>query len=610
MAKRWMIILCLICAVVFLQAQGISEQKDSTSDDAHWQFCCFADARWVRSTPSLMGKAMRQLPPWTVIRYQAVNEDFGIIQIDDTIGYIHLGMHIPLEMVDILAEPLSPSEGITAFETNLYPAPVSQAPAQRNIPAGVRIQVYPISKDYFQVTADGKAYFLKAADFTEKTIQRTAYATPSDLYAPEGIPLRYRPYYGSPTTELPGMTPVHAIGTEGEDLVVTWDGQEWYIAPAALQPVPAPADIDPLAGEVDRTVDLLQFPLENSPIAGTLPANTPVQVIAFSGDYFLGKTDGATGYIPMDTVKNTEDVLAFLQVREQEVMAHRFLDIALSMLEEDNPILVKYKETAPLLPEDRLVRPQKYKLGIPYLFGGTNIKLVGQVMQGLANSLYYSKEKRYIGGLDCMGFARTVHRQWGMPRLPKISSIPDYQDRLIDLSDTPMDQWHHHLQPGDCIAIGYGRSNHITLYMGTLRTMGFTPQDVGDPLHSLLDNPLVIHVGMNNFATQRFTDYIRSKRLRKVTPPDGGITISLIAPNELATDSETMWTGTPNEKTFYWCDLQGYPLNFMDLTSDRIAWWKIYRNDKNNPPAQKPSPATRTNLSEVSPVPTLAPATP
>lgn len=602
---RCIIVVYLLAASLIANiATGIATSPDAIqADETVWSYGCFTDNRWVRSAPNLTARVVGQISAWTPVKYQRDSGDFGLCQIGSMTGYVHLGLMISLSMTDPLSEDISILEGVTTENADCYIAPTERSPKQAQIPSGSRVQLRMVSDAFGQITLWGKSYFIPASAVQAQDIRRSSLASPTDLYASVSVPLRSSPWYGSAATDLPSLTPVQAVAKEGNELIVAWNDQVWYADSNVFCPVPAMESIQPIPAVLNKASSLLHFPLRNSPEVTHLPEKTELQIEGISGDYFYGHAAQGTGYLLISSVQRTGEVAAFLSQQEELRKNHQFLDIALSMLEEDNPILLKYKATAQLLPDDRLTKPQPYALGIPYLFGGMNIRNLGHIMYGPANSLYYSTDKQYFGGLDCIGFARTVHRQWGMPRVPKISSIPAYGDHLLDLSQVPLDQWHEHLQPGDCFAMRKRKSRHIALYLGTLRSMGFTEKEVGEGLKNFMEYPLVIHVGMNNYATKRYSDYIQAKKLHHVTPPDGGITISLLAPYHEAARTGTMWEGTPNEITFHWTDLQGYPLLFMDLMDEGIQWWVVYRNDPNHPPRRDTTPATNTNISAEIPLP-------
>ena len=88
-------------------------------------------------------------------------------------------------------------------------------------------------------------------------------------------------------------------------------------------------------------------------------------------------------------------------------------------------------------------------------------------------------------------------------------------------------EWPEFLLPGDLIGMDHGRYNHIVMYIGTMRTFGWTEETVGEAL-PVLDMPLVIHCGGNPFYYERYQEYIRRCGYRNTYPPDGGVTVSVV----------------------------------------------------------------------------------
>ena len=76
-----------------------------------------------------------------------------------------------------------------------------------------------------------------------------------------------------------------------------------------------------------------------------------------------------------------------------------------------------------------------------------------------------------------------------------------------------------------------------------------------------------------------YTQYLSDNGLTSVTPPDGGVTISLLGvPYADCPNTETMWQGTKNKKTFWWFDLAGYNLTVITPTDGSYAWFNVFRN--------------------------------
>ncbi len=247
-----------------------------------------------------------------------------------------------------------------------------------------------------------------------------------------------------------------------------------------------------------------------------------------------------------------------------------FLDTAFITLEKGNPILDAYNTYNGGNVEAR------FEYGLPYLFGGRKESLWLSVRRPDQESNYYKKNKKYLHGLDCSGYVRWVYEKVGLERPVPASSMKSKanQKHLVDMEGIAYSKWHEKLQIGDLITLS-SSSYHIMMYIGTLSSFGYTEETVSSELKPYLDYPLAIHSGMNNFHTQWYTKYIQDNNL-KCTPPDGGVTISLVGVAfDEAPFHQTMWENTSNEKTFHYFDLDGYNLTCYDL--EKYRWWVVYR---------------------------------
>ena len=244
-------------------------------------------------------------------------------------------------------------------------------------------------------------------------------------------------------------------------------------------------------------------------------------------------------------------------------------------MEEGNPILRMYNENCGGEVAAR------YQYGVPYLFAGSKESSILKIRYPSQNSNYYFTDKRYLGGFDCIGFARWLHNQAGMRKLPAISEMRDQNKKyLVKVDGKTMPEWSEEMLVGDSVGIAYkGGGYHIMVYIGTLRDFGYTEEKLGELLAPYIDYPLVIHCGMNNYHTAWYEEYLRNEGIEGVVPPDGGVTISLLGvPYDKCPYTETMWEDTKNVKTFYWFDLEGYNLTSIDPTYSGIRWYSIYRN--------------------------------
>ena len=335
--------------------------------------------------------------------------------------------------------------------------------------------------------------------------------------------------------------------------------------------------MEDFAAKMDRKASVYAYPLNNADVIGSMAKNADVTVTAYQGD-FACVTDGTlTGYVRYDTLKsssNTKAAVKAMQEYADQIEAKKYLNVALTMMEENNPITRMYNENCGGTVQAR------FKYGVPYLFGGMHESSLLRARYSSQNSNYYSTEKLYLGGFDCIGFARWLHNQAGMNTLPAISDIPKQSKKnLVDVEGKPFPEWAEAMKVGDSIAMAYkGGGYHIMVYIGTLRDFGYT-EDMLGALAPYIDYPLAIHCGMNNYHTEWYAQYLKEVGYTSVTPPDGGVTISIIgAPYDKCTFTETMWKGTKNEKTFYWFDLEGYNLTSIDPTADTVRWCAVYRN--------------------------------
>ena len=238
-------------------------------------------------------------------------------------------------------------------------------------------------------------------------------------------------------------------------------------------------------------------------------------------------------------------------------------DASLSMLEEGNPFLARYDETA-----DSLLTA-KLPLGVPYYYaGGTEEKFLRRFYPSTTTN-YYREDHMYLCGLDCAGMTHLVYEKRGLERHPSISDLLYRGAGSAALKDNDPSVWPAMLQPGDLIAVKHG-TFHILMYLGTMRQFGWTEKDAGEAT-DLLDEPLAIHCGGNPFYYDRYRDYISKMGYRNTLPPDGGVTVSVICPSikNAPHGGEAAWG-----KRFGWYMADGQPLLVFPLDDcTDIAWF-------------------------------------
>ena len=247
-----------------------------------------------------------------------------------------------------------------------------------------------------------------------------------------------------------------------------------------------------------------------------------------------------------------------------KVQERAIYDASLSLLEEDSPFITRYQDFG-----ESLMRPAT-KLGIPYYFGGHSEDKYLRRFYPVQASSYYRKDRLYLCGLDCTGLTQLVMDKCGMKQHPRIRTLLTRGMGSDALRNNDPEKWVSLLQPGDLIAVNHG-TLHIMMYIGTLRSFGWTEKDAGE-VALVLDDPLVIHCGGNPFYYERYQEYIRQQGYEDTWPPDGGVTVSVIqeTDKEAPHSMDTEWG-----KHFGWYLADGHPLLVFPLDDcTEIAWYE------------------------------------
>ena len=237
---------------------------------------------------------------------------------------------------------------------------------------------------------------------------------------------------------------------------------------------------------------------------------------------------------------------------------------SLRMLEEGNPFVERYDETAESLMTVSL------PLGVPYYYaGGSEDKFLRRFFPDTTTA-YYQDTHMYLCGLDCVGMTRLVYEKSGLERHPSISDILHRGVGTCAMRGNDASRWSMLLQPGDLVAVKHG-TFHVMMYLGTLRQFGWTEAEAGEAA-GLLDSPLVIHCGGNPFYYDRYETYIREQGYKNTMPPDGGVTVSVIrqTDRDAPHSRDTFWG-----KHFGWYELgDGQPLLVFRLDDcTDMAWY-------------------------------------
>ena len=259
---------------------------------------------------------------------------------------------------------------------------------------------------------------------------------------------------------------------------------------------------------------------------------------------------------------------------------------AFELLEEGNPFVARYermtgKEITPLFP-----------YGVPYYFGGlSGSKGNGWFYMAYPDyfvkvcehgSGYFRVGERYFYGLDCIGFTRHVYKACGKPAHPSLQDmLAQWEYRQYHLYDSrkgnetpPYDRLKDTLQPGDLFVIKHEttRSRHIMMYIGTLRSFGYTAKEEPS-LTAWLDYPLVIHCGLSPFYGERFQKLIEAypEKYGMCTTTDGGVAVSILG----LQPEDAPEHGHVQNTDYSWFTMNdgGYRLSVINLTDVKYYCW-------------------------------------
>ena len=328
-----------------------------------------------------------------------------------------------------------------------------------------------------------------------------------------------------------------------------------------------------------------------------IPAGERVYVFSIYGNYAAVWHRGRLGYVMKDRIRllktdgqpdsmetiSPEAYRESLRTETGSIQASPVLTEALSMLEEGNPIALRYEKltgqkTEPLFPA-----------GVPYFWGGQDEKILTERYpeyttrkQWQGTHDFYQKDSVYIYGLDCVGYVTAVFRRAGLPLGETLNDLGDRQHckegaHLFCSAEHPFPaDWTEtakSLRPGDLLALHHpGR--HAMIYIGTLRDYGYTEEQL-PAAAEFLDYPLMIHCGENPFAYQRFdclTARSADSRLSKAMGSDGGV--SLCIPGVPKEAAETVVTA--HESSYFCFEAEGACITVMRF--DNVKDYYVFRN--------------------------------
>lgn len=540
-------------------------------------YAYFKDARWLRSEPVAGSATVANVPERTMLRLEPVDDKYARTAYKGKPGYIYYKDYVQMDYTDPASPEAVTLEGFFGAPVYMRQSPLKNAFMVALLPTDVRFQITPVTEEYAYILYEGQEGYVYIADFVEMEYRR-GQTDPYIAYVDEVTPAYATPYYGATVgAQLQPYTPVTVDGYDGDHITILYGGQRLFVEGGELTRLSEDYALEAFPAALAAKAEVQQYPLEHADIVGELPKDAEVTVEALHGDFARVSCGEVSGYIPFKRLKSSKEVNAAVDMLgklQERMEAQRILNIAFTMLEETNPILLAYNR------DFGGSAVARFRYGCPYLWAGFNESSLLRARHPSSDSNYYFTDKLYLGGFDCIGFTRWVHNQAGMKKLPAISETATApKNRKVDVKKLDPSQWQTVLKVGDAINMNYKSGGyHTGIYIGTLRDFGFDESELG-PLAPYVEYPLMIHCGMNNFHTAWYTQYLKDNRLTSVTPPDGGVTISILGvPYKEAPYTETMWAGTKNKKTFYWFDLAGYNLTVINPTDDSFRWFNVYRN--------------------------------
>ena len=571
MLKR---IAALLLILMLLPLAALAQTADTQPFYAY-----FKDARWMRQSPAPGTPTVDNVPERTLLKLTPVDDKYALTSYKGQEGYIYYKEYVAVDYTDPHSPEAVTVEGFFGAPVYMRRSPLKNAFTVALLPTDVRFQITFVTDEYAYLTYEGEEGYVYIADFVQMEYKRGE-TEPYVAYVTDPTPAFDTPYYGATQgAELQPFTPIMVDGFDGDHLTILYAGQRLYVEEVELLRLAEDMALTPFEAEISAKADVLEYPLDHAAVTDAFAKGAQVTVSAFNGDYVYASDGARAGYVPFKRLKSSKAVneaLKLLEKQQEMLEAKRFLEIAFSMLEAGNPVMAAFNQNAG---GNAVAR---YQYGCPYLWAGMHESSLLKARHPSSNSNYYFTDKLYLGGFDCIGYARWVHNQAGMKKLPAISESRNQpKSTLVNVKNLPYDQWQSALKVGDCVNMNYKSGGyHVMIYIGTLRDFGFDENELG-PLAAYMEHPLVIHCGMNNFHTAWYSQYLQENRLTSVLPPDGGVTVSILGvPFEQAPYSDTMWKGTKNKKTFYWFDLSGYNLTVINPTDAAISWFCVYRNAK------------------------------
>lgn len=548
-------ILVLIAAMALMLAAGGAEETGETVTGY------FRTNKNLRPRMEASKESLESIPAYTVMTIRVVRGYWGEYTSERGItGYIFFQEIVPVPEYT----PCEPFPAYCKERQSLRSLPEGGQKSEKRIEAGQLITVDGEWQRYYHVRlADGETGYVmqktvSKADFTLKQTDMQFFCVAEAAAAME-MPLvdakevfSVMPGTIYRTNEVCGD--YYVLRTEAGDPAYVWKGNARKLsATDAMQqsffqtPVMSgqkgkirPEDVY-RKGVIKRDGATL-YRTEGEDLA--LAEGESVYVYASYGGFCGVRGRKVFGYVLQEDVElldraaMTEQIRA-LDLSGAKIVRNEFLDVALPLLEEGNPFLLRYNvitgaELEPLFP-----------LGMPYFWGGRNYRAITEkwpeytVREDWQSSGgYYLKGNFYVYGFDCIGLVKHVYAKSGHAIGDSVSGLGEYdycrtKHHVWCSRCSPLpEDWTEaaaRMQVGDLLLLHYP-GTHAMMYIGTLRDWGYTEEQV-PALAEALDYPLMIQSGGNPYCYFRFKnmlDNATEKRFQGVLPPDGGASICIV----------------------------------------------------------------------------------
>lgn len=567
----------------------------------------FADRAYVRPAMVQTTDTVDSIPPYAIVTLAPVDDSWAVYTSPKgKTGYVKYGKLLPVPEYE--REEPRYVYGEKRVEI-------------RSLPAYDAQKIYA-AEPYELMTVDGRCEgflhviaaegavegyvmpgWVQRAEFSPKAISPTAFVVSTETATLE------MPLQGSPTGEVlsPAMYYV-ATGTYGNYYALEQSGKTVYIdkGKVALWSQRGPegrtfftlprggektredqAEMLFLGGKVGDSGAAL---LRTQGKAMLLPPGARVYLYAGYGDWVGAVYEEQAGYLRREEVtlltgESLVAELAGLDLSGGTVTRNAFLDQALAMLERGNPFQARYNYLTGAQVESL------FPLGIPYFWGGRSYTITKERWPEYttreawqSSPVFYQKGTVYLYGFDCVGFVKNVYSLAG---LPIQGDILDLRDRTYcdagqhvycdDVYPLPADwtEAARNMQIGDIMEIHHPR-NHVMIYLGTLRSFGYTAEQL-PALADYLDYPLMLQSGGNPYSYLRFQSWIASSsdaRTRGASPTDGGASVCILGvPRERAELVMEV-----HDETQYGFDVEGSCVTIMSFGNVRDYF--VYRMPK------------------------------